>query len=531
MPGHRPLAEEEGGGDLLVRAPRSDEAQHLHLTSGEPGRERGRLLEVAGHADVEGGAELVEDGLGGGEGSDGAVLVAGDAAGLAQQEPCGGHLVGDVERAPPLERLPQGGAGGSRVPPCQAEASARRCCGGVECRALEVGCDGLQLLGCGPRRSEVLAGHGDLHPGRQQLGAREPVPGLLVERAHDDRRGGVESTLGQAQQGQPGLGPPAQRLGLPERALRSFEVAEPATHLAELHEARRGVGGAHLAQLRTGSNDLVLGLRPVSSALQGPGAMHPAQPGEHGEGVALRPLRRCVGPLGGAAVVAELLAGADQAAVDLARRVRTEAALDCEEHRFVEVPEPFCRATFVHQYPTKGLQRLGLQIGHVQAPAEVDDITRLLGGGSQLPAAVCDLDLPQDEVAVLDALDVAVQSMPGPPQPCATDAGLGLEAEVLVEPDGALCRTAVGVARLEHRIHGLPRRNALVQPTQPPSGLGADVEALPLAQAVEVGDTTGYRGLVGHLPIVARKGVTRALQRSLVVVVRSRPLGAHAPRR
>lgn len=81
-----------------------------------------------------------------------------------------------------------------------------------------------------------------------------------------------------------------------------------------------------------------------------------------------------VGPLGGAVEVAYLLARADEAAVHLARRVRTEAALDGEEHRLVQVAQPLGQVAFVDEDAADGLERLGLEVGRRQAPAQDEGV-------------------------------------------------------------------------------------------------------------------------------------------------------------
>ena len=343
----------------------------------------------------------------------------------------------------------------------------------------------------------------DLHPGGQQLGAGEPVPGLLVERAHDDGGGGVGSALGETQEREPRLWPTAERFGLAERELGSVEVPDPAPHLAQLHETGRGVHGAHTYQLRARPHPLLLGAGPLAAPLQGPRPMHPAQPREHGERVALGPARRRVRPLGHPPVVAELLAGADQAAVDLAGRVRPEPSLDCEQHRLVEVREPVLGAALVHEDSTDGLERFRFEVDGAQAPGELDDRLRLLGGEVELTAAVRDLGLPQHQVAVLGALDVALEPMTGPAQPRPADAGLGLEAVVLVEPHRALRGLPAGIALVEDREGGLARLDALVHPSQPPRRLGACVQPSRLAERIIVVARHRPGRVVGGLPVVA----------------------------
>ena len=160
----------------------------------------------------------------------------------------------------------------------------------------------------------------------------------------------------------PACGTAAERLGLAERLLGPVEVAHAAADLAELHEAGGGVHAADPDELGARPDGLLFGSGPLTTTLQGPRPVDPAHAGEEGERVALGPTGRGVGPLGRPAEVAQLLAGADQAAVDLAGRVRTEPALDGGEHGLVEVAQALLGPALVDQqtYPASaGLRPRG----------------------------------------------------------------------------------------------------------------------------------------------------------------------------
>ena len=118
--------------------------------------------------------------------------------------------------------------------------------------------------------------------------------------------------------------------------------------------------------------------------------MHTTQAGEHGERVPLRPASGRLAPFGGPAEIAERFAGADEAAVHLARRVRPQPAFDREQHRLVERGQALGRVARVDEHPAEGLQRLGFEIGRPQAPAELDDLAcgRALASRSPPPWAV-----------------------------------------------------------------------------------------------------------------------------------------------
>ena len=91
--------------------------------------------------------------------------------------------------------------------------------------------------------------------------------------------------------------------------------------------------------------------------------MDPADPREDRAGVLLGPGRRGVGPLGGPGEVAQILAGADEAAVHLAGRVGAEPTFEREQHGVVEAREPRLGLAVVDEQPSQGLQRFRLEVG------------------------------------------------------------------------------------------------------------------------------------------------------------------------
>lgn len=117
----------------------------------------------------------------------------------------------------------------------------------------------------------------------------------------------VESETG------PGLG--AEPIRMPERGLGDVEIDEPPADVADLGPGRGRVGEVDTGQLIAGASGLALGFGRVPAPVQGGRMMDPAQAREDGERVPFRPPGGRPDPLGGAAEVAQLLAGADQAAI------------------------------------------------------------------------------------------------------------------------------------------------------------------------------------------------------------------------
>ena len=135
----------------------------------------------------------------------------------------------------------------------------------------------------------------------------------------------------------------------------------------------------------------------------------------------------------------------------------------------------------------------------------------------ELAPPVHDLDLADDEVAVLDAHAFVVESLPPTAQPRPRDRGLRPEHVVLVEPDGALARAALVARGLVDRVRRLTRRDAVVHASQPPRGVGPDVEP----GSVDAGVTSHCvvaRALVRGQPVVASQGGAGVVQAHAVTV-------------
>ena len=269
----------------------------------------------------------------------GPLLVPGVAERLAEHGLGRRDLVEDLEVLPPAQRLAERRAGGSRVVACQLHPTPSEPRHGVQHRRVERLGDRLELADARLGALEVTGGHRDLHGDGEQPRPSETVRRRLGHAAGEDAGGGLDATLRQPEERGAGAGPTGQLLGPGKGLLGPLEVAEPAPDVADLGE--RGGRVRHVAaqQLRAGPARLPLGLGQGTSPLEHDRPMDPTDAGEDGEGVLLRPLPRRLGPLGGSAQIAQVLAGADQAAVHLAGRVRAQAALDGEQHGLVEVPE------------------------------------------------------------------------------------------------------------------------------------------------------------------------------------------------
>ena len=204
---------------------------------------------------------------------------------------------------------------------------------------------------------EVAGGDGDVDEHRQQARPGQRGPGV-AEAAGDGRQRAVGAALGQEQEGPPAARLTVQLLGPGEGLLGPVELAEPAADVPDLGVGRGAVGHMAPEQLLAGPGGLPFRLGQGTAPFQHDGPVDAADAGKDGERVLLRPLHGRLGPLVSPVEVAELLAGADEAAVDLARGVRAEATLHGEEHRLVEVAETVGHLAPVDHDPAHRLEGL-----------------------------------------------------------------------------------------------------------------------------------------------------------------------------
>ena len=270
---------------------------------------------------------------------------------------------------------------------------------------------------------------------------------------------------------------------------------------------------------------LALGSGEVAAALQHDRAVHAADAGEDRERMPVGPAHRRFGPLGGAVVVAHVLAGADEAAVHLAGRVRTEPALDREQHRLVEVTHALGDVALVDEHAALRLQRLGLEVGRPQVAGERDHVGRERGRPVELTAAVRDLRFAQEQRTVGHALGVAFEAAASAAQPRARVGGPRGDRVVLPQPHRALSGLPVCAQLVEQAVRPFAGLDALVEPAEPPRRFREHVGAFGFERR-RVHRRRGCR-VARALPVVARERVASGGQR-VVHVVTLTPAAAHA---
>ena len=175
--------------------------------------------------------------------------------------------------------------------------------------------DALELVRGGARGLRVGSGDRDLDLSRQAPQARQGILHLF-ERARDPRERGVDLALRQAQQRKTGLRVTPQLVRGAIRLFRSREVAPPTTDLADLVVAGRGDVALEVVELLARGHRLSFRCRPVAAQAHDLRAMEAAGPRKPADVEAVAPAVRRLGPLGGAPVVADVVARADRHAVD-----------------------------------------------------------------------------------------------------------------------------------------------------------------------------------------------------------------------
>ena len=105
VPGDGVLAEVQRASDVSVVLPGRDQPQHLYLAVGQhPWRCAPLLEQGGGVARVRGGAEALKPSPGGVDLDPPALLVAEHPLGRADQQPCGGFLIRQLELPPAAQR-------------------------------------------------------------------------------------------------------------------------------------------------------------------------------------------------------------------------------------------------------------------------------------------------------------------------------------------------------------------------------------------------------------------------------------------
>ena len=284
----------------------------------------------------------------------------------------------------------------------------------------------------------------------------------------------VDPALREAQQGQrrrtarrsapaPGRRPP-----------RPVEVAEPAADVADLGVGRRAVADVALPQLLARPRRLALGLGERAAPLEHDGPVHAADAREDGERVAAPP---------SASSPRSTRRRGRSRRPPRRRAIRLQYTLPVEygpsrpstAKSIASSRWPMPSASSPWSMRTRPLvcSASASRSAERSAAAELERLRwRAPSARSSSPRAVRGLGLAEQQAAVLDALGVVLERPAGPAQPPAGDGRSGAEGVVLPQPHRALPGPPLVAELVVEAVGALPRRDAVVEPAEPPRGLG-----------------------------------------------------------
>ena len=175
--------------------------------------------------------------------------------------------------------------------------------------------------------------------------AAPPAAGRRGQRSLDRAARVGDLAARELQQGEAGLGVVAVLVGAVEGLGGRVEVAHPQPDLADrVLRVADAIEQPEALELVAGLARLLLGLRPLTAEHLELGPMDPADARVAARAVAAHPALALVGPLARPLEVADVAAGGDRVAVDVARDAQVELAGRGGRGRFVDVREAFLPA-------------------------------------------------------------------------------------------------------------------------------------------------------------------------------------------
>ena len=175
------------------------------------------------------------------------------------------------------------------------------------------------------------------------------------------------------EQGLAGLGVVAELVGAVEGLGRPVQIAHPEPDLPDLvmGEAER-VAQAESLQLLAGLARLQLGFGPLPAEHLQLGAMHAADPGIAADRLTTHPAFALVGPLAGTLEIADVPAGRDGVAEDVARDPQVELAGRRRGRRLLEQADALRQIALVHRASALEARRQELGVGVAVLPCDCD---------------------------------------------------------------------------------------------------------------------------------------------------------------
>ena len=222
---------------------------------------------------------------------------------------------------------------------------------------------------------------------------------------------------------------------------------------------------------------LLLRLGPLAAHPHDLRPMNPTCAGEAGDVEAIAPTVRDLRPLGGAAVVAEVLTGADRDAVDETGRERPELAAHGRRGRLVEQREPLLDVAGLDERSSFAHERQRVRVAIAEAVTELESAVELRDRPGQVTFdKECFDSAHQHQDTVLGGLRLSLEQALGVGEPPVGDGEEPSTHVVVRKLEGEPGRAQPILARREPPVRTLAEADRLVRTTAPPRRLREELE-------------------------------------------------------
>ena len=244
---------------------------------------------------------------------------------------------------------------------------------GMQRRRVERSAELLQPFGGLSRRPHLSRRDRDLDLRRQEANGRPLISLQFFDGRADRGQGGTHLPFAQPNQREGRVRSVTERVGLPERVLRSFQVTHPKSDLSQRVEAvGQRWAGAVRAQLLGGLAQLLLGAFEAALEPLDLGPVDPADAGESVDRLPLAPPASRLGPLPRPPVVGGVPSRRDHLAVRHPGRERAELAVHRGHGGLFQQSEAFLGPPGRDQHRALLDQPPGLQVVVAVLRAELD---------------------------------------------------------------------------------------------------------------------------------------------------------------
>src|SRR5581483_6070592 len=400
------LADEERGRDALVRLAGGDEREHLRLARGEPAGRAGPGRFAVEPRQVGHRAEALEDPARGVGLHGGGLVIAERAAGDSDERARPRRLVGHLDLLPDCPRPAQRRECRARVAGGDEDAAFGAAGQRAQGQGFERPRDAAELGGGGARALDIAQREQRFDVRREELRAARRSQVRLLEGDADRLLRGAGLAARKPEERTARLERPPEVARLAVGLLGILELAAQPVQLGELVEGiGRAFGRRRQRKPVAGAARLLEGVLPVAAQAHHFDAVHEAR-AAIGHDVRLRfaPARQRGGPLAGAADVEHLVAGLEDAAVDLAGHDRRHFARRDGDHDLVERGDAFARQTELDQRATPAMPRARPERRIGESRGDRLRLREGAAGGGRIAGAELLDAAGEEQVAPLDAV-------------------------------------------------------------------------------------------------------------------------------